>query len=409
MNDPALLPTSPRRIRQSNSIAALQALFDHGRLSRAALARHLGLNRSSSGHIVAELAANALVREVTDEKPERSGRAGRPGILLELDPGAACFLGAEIGVEHIATLRIDLNAEITEVRIEPFDGRSVSASEAVRRAAVQAFEGLSPREVELVEGIGFSAPAQIDKRGRIQVAPLLGWTNVDLATLARETLGGDLPVMIENDANAFAFGEGYRGRRTTPGVTLFLVIETGVGGGVVIDGKLFRGGHGLAGEIGHMTLPGGEEVEAVLGLGHLLRLHAEVGGAGSLEAFLGEVRDRVPGAVGIAEAWARDLAHAIALTARVIDPNRIVLGGSVAALYPLVAARVAHYLAAAQAPTFPKPEIVVHAAAESGAAYGAACMLHQRFLSLENPNLTESAAGTPARDEPAPANQAPPD
>ncbi len=112
MNSVAVSTSSPRGIRQNNAVAALQALFAHRRLSRAELARHLGLNRSSSGHIVSELFANGLVREVEEEDLAEKGRAraGRPGILLELEPEAAVFLGIEIGVEHITgnEQRIDI-------------------------------------------------------------------------------------------------------------------------------------------------------------------------------------------------------------------------------------------------------------------------------------------------------------
>ena len=78
MSDFASLSSSPRRVRQANVAAALQAIFAQGQLSRAELARQLGLNRSSSGHIVAELTTNGLVREVAEATPKPI-RAGRPG------------------------------------------------------------------------------------------------------------------------------------------------------------------------------------------------------------------------------------------------------------------------------------------------------------------------------------------
>ncbi|MBP8929875.1 MAG: ROK family transcriptional regulator [Paracoccus sp.] len=395
MNEMIATSSSPRRIRHSNTIVALQTLFDYGSLSRAELARHLGLNRSSSGHIVAELVASALVREVPDEgrRRESQARAGRPGILLELAPDAALFVGAEIGVEHITTLQIDLAAEIVECRVEPFDGRAVGPEQAVAQAVTQAFEGMPADRLDRLEGFGLSAPAQMDREGLVRIAPLLGWKDVELAALARSALQRDVPIMVENEANSFAFGESYRDRETRQGVTLFMVIETGVGGGIVIDGRLFRGGHGLAGEIGHLRLPTGEDLEQVLGLEHLMRRYSSVSDDApvSLAGFLQDVRDREPRTVEIAEEWARNLAQAVAEACRLIDPNRIVLGGSVAALYPLVEARVAHHLGAAQAATFPVPEIILHRAAETGAAYGAACMLHRRFMSLENRHITEQA------------------
>ena len=396
MNDHPHSTSSPRWIRQSNSIAALRTLFDFERLSRAELARHLGLNRSSSGSIVSELVAGALVREVpsTDKPRADQTRAGRPGILLELEPEAAVFLGAEIGVEHITTLQINLTAELVACRIEPFDGQSVPPDKAVEAAIHQAFDGLSPDIAERIEGFGLVAPAQINAGGTAVVAPLLGWENVDLRKLAQRSLPIDVPVMVENDANAFAFGEGFRDQKTKSGVTLCLVIETGVGGGIVIDGKLFRGGNGLAGEVGHWNIRDGVELEEVLGLGHLLEQHraATKRDDVKLDDFLAHVSDREPKAVEIAETWARDLASAIVTVCRIIDPDRLVLGGSVAALYPLVSARVAHHVRMAQADTFPMPEISVHESAETGAAYGAACILHRRFMSLENQQFIDVSA-----------------
>lgn len=395
----ASISSSPSRVRQANIAAALQAIFAHRQLSRADLARLLGLNRSSSGNIIAELTTLGLVREVAEATP-KPARAGRPGILLELMPDGACFVGVEIGVEHVTTVRIDLLARVIDHKVVAFDGRSAPVAEAVRRAIALAFDGIGGEELERCEGLGLAAPAQMDRDGRVRVAPLLGWRDVDLAGMTRDALPVRVPAMVENDANAFALGDAYASSSRRRGVTLFLVVESGVGGGILVDGQLFRGGHGLAGEIGHLhTLDAdAAELEEAIGLDRLLRRYAAVArpGAATLVALLADVRDRAPAAVAIAEEWAQHLAFALVQACRVIDPDRIVLGGSVAALYPMVAARVAHHLESYQSEDFPQPEIVVHAAAETGAAYGAACMLHQRFLARGDEPVAEEAAPAPA-------------
>ncbi|HMR62002.1 ROK family protein, partial [Amaricoccus sp.] len=132
-----------------------------------------------------------------------------------------------------------------------------------------------------------------------------------------------------------------------------------------------------------------------IGLELLLKRYRGVAGTGdaTLAGLLADVRDRAPAAVAIAEDWARHLAFALVQACRLVDPDRIVLGGSVAGLYPMVSARVAFHMETLQADSFPLPEIVLHEAAETGAAYGAACMLHQRFLSLENDLLAGDAMG----------------
>nr|WP_275791227.1 ROK family protein [Rhizobium gei] len=378
----------------------MRALHQFGRLSRAELARILGLNRSSSGHIIAGLTADGLVQAVGVEgqvQPAPS-HVGRPGILLELVPTAATFLGVEIGVEHITVVEIDLSSQILSRRTEPFDGRAVDADEAVRCAMRLAFDTLPPEHLQRCEGIGVAVPAQMDRHGLIRIAPLLGWENIQLADRIRDALPEPMPVIAENDANAFAIGASHRNRGTHSGVTLFLVMETGVGGGIVVDGALLRGGRGLAGEIGHLHVHGVAEpdrsLENVLGLESILTAYRAVSTQPepNLPTFLADVRDRVPGAVAIAEDWARALAFGLIQACRVIDADRIVLGGSVAALYPLMAARVSHHIRSMQEASFPVPDIETNDDETVGPAFGAACILHHRYLSAESSRPAEETA-----------------
>lgn len=386
-----------RGIRQRNELAAMRALHQFGQLSRAELARILGLNRSSSGHIIAGLTAEGLVRAVGMEGQTQVAHphAGRPGILLELVPTAASFLGVEIGVEHITVVEIDLSSRILSSRTEPFDGRAVDADEAVRRAMQLAFENLPQERLQRCMGIGVAVPAQMERHGLVRIAPLLGWEDVPLADRVRDFLPTPMPVIAENDANAFAIGASHRERQSHAGVTLFLVMESGVGGGIVVDGALFRGGRGLAGEIGHLRVNGMEEpdrsLEDTLGLECILAAYRAVSAQPepTLATFLADVRDRVPGAVAIAENWARALAFGLIQACRIIDADRIVLGGSVAALYPLMAARVLHHIRSMQEPSFPVPLIETNDDETVGPAFGAACILHQLFLSADSPRLAE--------------------
>lgn len=380
-----------RGIRQRNELAAMRALHQFGSLSRAELARILGLNRSSSGHIIAGLTADGLVREVgmPGQSPAAYSHAGRPGILLELVPTAATFLGVEIGVEHITVVEIDLSSRILSRRIEPFEGRVVDFEEAVCRAIGLAFENLPSERVLRCEGIGVAVPAQMNRHGLVRIAPLLGWQDVPLADRVRDALPVAMPVIAENDANAFAIGASHRDREAHAGVTLFLVMESGVGGGIVADGVLFRGGRGLAGEIGHLRMDGvgesGRSLESVLGLECIMTAYRAIATqpAPSLATLLADVRDRVPGAVAIAEDWARALAFGLIQACRIIDADRVILGGSVAALYPLMAARVLHHIREMQEASFDLPLIETIDDETVGPAFGAACMLHQRYLSAE--------------------------
>ena len=388
MNDTVSIGSSPRRIRQNNIVAALQTIYAHRSLSRADLARKLGMNRSSSGEIVAELTEGGFVQESDESGKQRleHSRAGRPGIMLELVPDAAFFVGIEIGVEHISAAVIDLSADVRACRKMAFDTMSSTVEKAVAEGVELIVSAMEKRMIGRCKGLGISAPAHIRPDGIVTLAPIIGWREVSLKEIGQSAFPAAVPIAVENDANAFAIGDSYR--HGVSGVTLFLLMETGVGGGIMIDGKLFRGGHGLAGEIGHTLVPGsgGQKLEQLIGREVLIRQYREAVGHedADLQDFLGSVRDRVPAAVNIAETWSRHLAYALLQACRLLDPDRIVLGGSVAPLYPMVAARVAVHMSEGQNIAFPTPEIVVDDDAEFDSAFGAACMLHRRFLSLEN-------------------------
>ncbi|MER8523122.1 ROK family transcriptional regulator [Mesorhizobium sp. M0644] len=407
MNDPALTASSNRRIRQNNEVAALRALHQFGRLTRAELARKLRLNRSSSGHIIASLTADGLVREAIEDLPEQAGyaRAGRPGIMLELVPDAIFFLGVEIGVEHISTVEIDLGTNIVSTNVEPFDGPSINVEAAVDRAVRLALQSIPVSKLERCEGVGVSTPAQMDKNGFVHFAPLLGWRNVHLAKLVRDALPIRVPVLAENDANAFAIGATYGRSEVHSGVTLFLVMESGVGGGIIVDGSLFRGANGLAGEIGHLIIsdaPGPRRnLEQLIGLENIMADYRKTSALSdpTFGNFLSDVQNRLPSAVSTAEDWARALAIGLVQTCRIIDADKIVLGGSVAALYPLMAARVAAHIHAIQESSFPLPSITMNDEGTVGSAFGAACMLHQRYLSLQSQRFADGTAELEGAEE----------
>lgn len=402
MDAPFLTGSSPRRIRQRNEVAALQALYQSGPLTRADLARELRLNRSSSGHIIAALAAGGLVREVRRGSSNDGGhaKAGRPGIRLELVPDARCFIGVEIGVEHITVVEIDLAANLVLTRVEPFDGPSTSVERAVALAVGLALDIVPKANLARCEGFGVSTPAQMDSLGFVRIAPLLGWRDVHLADLVRAALPLRAPVVAENDANAFAFGATYPRSGLHSGVTLCLVMESGVGGGVVIDGKLFRGAHGVAGEIGHLLVSDAFEsrrnLEQTIGLGTVMDRYREVASKPPVLAnLLADVESGFAPAVAIAKEWGKSLAYGLVQACRVIDADRIVLGGSLAALYAPIADGVMEDIRLIQEPSFPLPSIIVDLDAGAGPAFGAACLLHQRYLSLESQRLIDA----PTADE----------
>jgi glucokinase len=104
-----------------------------------------------------------------------------------------------------------------------------------------------------VVGVGIGSPGPLDtKRGIVLMTPNLGWTNFPLRDRVSEAVG--LPATLDNDANCAIFGEWWRGAARGCRVVVGLTVGTGIGGGIVLDGRIFHGASDIAGEIGHMSI-----------------------------------------------------------------------------------------------------------------------------------------------------------
>ena len=132
-----------------------------------------------------------------------------------------------------------------------------------------------------IVGLGVGAPGPLDPIAGISIGPptLAGWHDVPLAALLRRRLG--LPVRLENDANAAALGEWRFGAGRGTRSMVFVTVSTGIGGGVIVDGRLLHGRRGLAAEIGHMTIAGDSEDACFCGVRRLLGVPGLRHGAGA--------------------------------------------------------------------------------------------------------------------------------
>ncbi len=243
-------------IRKFNTAVILDYLRRYAPLSRAELAARAGLNRSTISIIVNSLIDEGFIQE-TDFQ---SAKIGRPGMLLTLNPKGGFAVGVEIGVDFISVLLTDFIANVLwreRVLSDPKEDQINildCASELTQKAIDVGIEqGLRPL------GIGVGVPGLVDLRqGKLVFAPNLRWSNVPLRLIWTQRF--DLPIFVENEANAAALGEYYFGVARGKDSFIYLSAGIGLGGGVLIDGKLFRGSSGYAGEIGHMTIdPDGEK------------------------------------------------------------------------------------------------------------------------------------------------------
>jgi predicted NBD/HSP70 family sugar kinase len=380
-----------------NEARALEALFRAGALSRAALARELGLTRSTTGVLVQTLVNAGLARErldVSDADQDSETRVGRPGILVAIDGDGAFFLGSYVGVNWIVVVAVDLGGKIRARASTGFSG----AGSAPRKAA----DTISALVAEIIaqlppgarlSGLNVAVPGFLADDGVTYHAAILGWHGVNLAELLPAALGVDLPVLLENDANAVAVAETYRARRKEGAAedSLVVLIENGVGGGIVSGGGLHRGQLLGAGEIGH--IPIGDEgfvydaqrpgrLETYVGKDALFARYRHVGGgATTIDDFTQALASGEPAAITAAGDWARWLARGLATLTCILQPGRILVAGSVSVVYPFVAEQVEAHLSTFVVEGYPLPRIEMSSAGADGPALGAAYLLHQFALS----------------------------
>ncbi|CAM5774485.1 transcriptional regulator [Labrys miyagiensis] len=392
---------TPQTVRHLNEIRALNALFRNAGMSRADLARALGLNRSTTGNIITSLMTEGLaVERPGTPRGESAARTGRPGIHVQIDPVGASFLGAEIGVDRLTVVAIDMAAqEISRVSI-PFPTFAETPDEGIDRMAALIAEVIGRlANPGRIRGLCVALPALLDTDGLVINGLILGWRNVPLKAMIAERIMARFPdldfdISIENDANAFAIAETYRDTTHRSETVAFLLIENGAGGGIVIGGRLFRGSAGLAGEFGQIVLGGPGfytgrhkpgHLESYIGKDAVLARYRDNGARDDVDIddLLQALAAGDAAALKTAQAWGQGLATGLIQVTSVLNPGLIILGGSVAPLFPHVAREVEQAMERELLEGFPMPKIETSSLGLEGPALGAALLMHQRMFSID--------------------------
>jgi predicted NBD/HSP70 family sugar kinase len=340
-------PADQATVRRSNLSLVLQHLHDLGPRSRATIAAQTGLNKATVSSLVAELQERGLVLEVG---AERAGAVGRPALILELDGSGVGAVGLEVNVDYLAALATDLAGRILYERRVAYDslGEGPAASlDALARLAGEALAAIAAQRA-VPAGVTVAVPGLVDvARGVVTFAPNLHWHGVWVADHLRGALGNPpYPITVDNDANLSALAEYWVGAEAGTADLVYLTGEVGVGGGVIVDGRLLRGAEGFSGEVGHMPVdPRGPRCgcgrrgcwETLVGMTALLRLAADpddtaVHGAGlDPEDRLAEVLRRAEAGdrrtLDALDEIGRLLGFGASILVNLFNPRVIVLGG----------------------------------------------------------------------------------
>lgn len=330
-----------RSLRELNRGLVVDALRRRGAASRADLARATGLSRATISTLTSELMKDGLVVEREGERDTEGARAGRPPVLLALDPRAGTVLGIDFGHRHVRVAVADLSSRVLAEHHAEFDVDR-SAAKALDAAADMAGAVLAEAGVPAdgVFGCGVGIPGPIDQRtGTVGSSPILpGWTGLPAAAELATRLG--LEVDVDNDATLGALGEATHGAARGVQDVIYVKLATGIGSGLLLGGRLHRGATGIAGEIGHVLYdPNGKLCRC--GSRGCLETAAGAPAIAALlqEAYGGEltttdvVRLADEGDVGAAR-LVRDAGRAVgrvlADMVNVLNPELIVLGGELA-------------------------------------------------------------------------------
>ncbi|HEU4330088.1 MAG TPA: ROK family transcriptional regulator [Lapillicoccus sp.] len=325
-------PGSVSALRSANQGRILGHLESGAELTQAELARATGLAPATVSNIVRGLVADGVLAVSTAKgQPKR--------VRLQGDPGVA--VGIDYGHRHVTVAAARLDGEIlAEDRIDL--GSNVSAAHAV-----EAINGLFHRVLDHIGvdesslvGLGMGLPAPIDSStGQVGSPSILpGWVGVDAAKLVSARLG--MPVHVDNDANLGALGELRWGNGRGIRDFAYIKLSEGVGAGLIVNGELFRGRNGIAGEIGHTTMDEFGTVcrcgnrgclETIAAARTVIQLLEPVRGPGLTIAEV--VRLAEEGDAACARVLAdtgRHVGAAVANLCNVFNPERILIGGELA-------------------------------------------------------------------------------
>ncbi len=251
-----MLTGDQEKVRKVNRSLILNTLRLHAPTSRAQVANITGLTRGTVSNIINVLMEDGLVFE---DKLQDS-KIGRPSILLGLRPDGGAVIGVEIGVDFISVLLTNFVAEtLWEIRVQTT--LSQSQTDIINQAEKYIDQALTIAKEQTLRplGIGVGLPGLVNVRqGNLIIAPNLHWKDLPLRLMWNQRF--HLPIYIDNEANLAALGEYYFGVARNVDNFIYLTSDIGLGGGIMIDGRLFRGGHGYGGEIGHIQRnPQGEQ------------------------------------------------------------------------------------------------------------------------------------------------------
>ncbi|MCZ4099963.1 ROK family transcriptional regulator [Streptomyces sp. So13.3] len=366
-------------------------VLSHGPLTRIEIGRRTALSPAAVTKAVRPLMAAGYLVEGVDEEARAS--LGRPANPVRVDGGRALFIGVKVTGDEIIAVLTDLCCRIRVARHVQLTARDPGAVLASIGALVQELlteaEGFGVQ----VSGLGLAVSGDVDRvAGVVRYSPFLDWRDVPLAELAGTVTG--LPVTVDNDVRALTVAEQWFGAGAGVSDFALVTVGAGIGCGLVVHGRVVSGAHGVAGEIGHLSIdPLGPLchcgntgcVEAIAGDAAIIRRVREVTGlpvtdsARALElAHQGD-----PGAREVYARAGEAIGRAIGAVVNVLGPERVIISGEGLAAYDLFAEHIRVAFTASAFGTAAQCDVMTRPLPFEEWARGAAATAIQSFIGID--------------------------
>ncbi len=239
-------------LRSSNRRRLLELLREHGEISRADLARLTDLSSTTVSSLIAELSDEGMVTEVDRHRAARTGRTGRPGRLVQLVGGRGLVAGLDIGREQVRAAVCDLGGEVIAEQSRHIDVEAADSLQLIS-AFVNELVDATPDGRARIARLVVAVPGVVETgSGFVSSVWVPNWQQQAPGPVLAEATG--LETFVENDADLCALGERAFGASAGLSDVLHVVVSSGIGIGMVLAGRLYRGNSGGAGELGHVQV-----------------------------------------------------------------------------------------------------------------------------------------------------------
>ncbi|MGG3470053.1 ROK family protein [Neobacillus pocheonensis] len=235
-------------VKKNNKALVLQLIMGKEPISRADIAQVSGLHKATVSSLVNEL----LEEELLYESGPGESSGGRRPVILHFNKVAGYAIGIDIGVNYVLCVLTDLKGNILIEKNQSVNQTLYSDIMSIVKKMIQSLMDQMPSSRYGIVGIGVGVPGIVNKEGSVLLAPNLGWKNIPLKMDLEQLY--QVPVIIENEANAGAFGEQQFGAGQDYQNIIYISGGIGIGVGIILNKVLYQGRDGFSGEMGHMII-----------------------------------------------------------------------------------------------------------------------------------------------------------